>query len=164
MIQEHREQEERLTRTGIDLLKYHNLLHYHFMAVFPFVSKRNIFYWVTIKIPQSESYEGYPRCDLLVTDPNLPSGSPARLLFNVKDNKATIEDIVVSRQNQGIGSYLLALLEKLVVHLGAEVIAGMLSPVDAGHRSTQVAFYEKNGYTVTLSPDGKYGGIKKHLI
>lgn len=162
MNKEYHEKTKKIAQKGLDLLIFRNPMHYRFMAVFPFVSKQNIFYWITVEIPHNESYEGYHGA-FWVTDPNFLSDSPGKMYFTVKNKKAKIEDIVVSRQNQGIGSHLLALLEHLVTHLGVEEITGMLSPVDAEHRPAQVSFYKKNGYAVTLSSDGQYGSIKKHL-
>lgn len=151
----------KLTQKAIELLEYYNPLDYRFLAIFPFASKKNIFYWVIAKIPQSNRENYYPRCTLKVKNSTFSSDTAAYLYFKINNTKAIIEDVVVSNTREGIGSYLLRLLEQLVSHFGVKEIVGWLSPYDFNNRPAQIAFYNNNGYVVTLSDNKETGGIKK---
>ncbi len=162
MNKERQENMEIIAQQAMDLFRYRNPLHYRLISVLPFISKRNIFYWVITQIPYRERDDCHKNCDIYAID---TSDNRAYLYFEITKTRAEIVDIVVLRwqRNQGVGSHLLATLEQLAPDLGVGEITGWLSPADADNRSIQAAFYKKNSYTIKLSPDEKNGSIKKSI-
>lgn len=164
---------EKLTKSIKRLLAAHILTKHRFLGIFPLLTKRGDFLWVVAKIPQATSsiscnpyFEGG---EIIVIDPawlSIAKGRIGFLFFDVKGSDVYIIDIYVQDRMRccGIGSFLLRLLEYLTINLSANRIIGELSPVDLPNRQTQVAFYSKNGYTVSFSNQARESGwIEKKL-
>lgn len=96
-----------------------------------------------------------------------PEHPTARLSAEVREEVAEIIDIQSSRHGEGVGSALLKLAEETFRALGANRINGWLSPVDArmfddpDRRERQIAFYKKNGYSVSVN--GDEGTVRKKI-
>lgn len=84
--------------------------------------------------------------------------------FELTDGLMLIVDIQSDENyiSKNIGTLVLELAEDILITLGACAAFGELSPVDAMHRSRQVHFYKKNGYTV-VEHDSE-GAVRKHLV
>jgi len=162
-----RRNSEKHTQKGIELLKNAYLVHNRFVGIFPYISKNDLFYWIYAEIPQPKFENRYYNCTLWVIDSEVSSdkqNNQGFLYFEINDAKAIIIDICMHKKRQGIGSFLLMLLEQLVTPFGVKKISGYLSPRDVDNRSVQIAFYSKNGYSVKLTDNNKEGWIKKELV
>ncbi|AEG14429.1 hypothetical protein Desku_0829 [Desulfofundulus kuznetsovii DSM 6115] len=168
--EEHKKHLQKSTKNAIELLRWYNPTNLYFVGLLPFMSRKDNFYWILIRFgdQKPETKENYFRdCSIWVLDPCFPTSlnnpQQGRLHFEIKDKEVEITNLVVGNQREGIGSFLLNLLEQLARTLDVKKISGKLSPQDAEIRNIQIAFYEKNGYSVVLNNDEQTGAIWKVL-
>lgn len=168
--EEHKKHLQESTKNAIELLRWHNPTNLYFVGLLPFMSQKDNFYWILIRFgdQKPETKENYFRnCSIWVLDPYFPisltNPQQGRLHFEIKDKEVEITSLVAGNQREGIGSFLLNLLEQLARTFDVKKISGKLSPRDAEIRNIQIAFYEKNGYSVVLNKDEQTGTIWKVL-
>lgn len=157
------------------LLSTHTLENYSFFGVFPLITRDNTLLWAIAKVPlieKSSVHQPYCRnAEVKVIDPItfVPSAirdQIAFLYFDIKGLDVYAVDIFTdpSKRRQGIGTFILRLLECVAIGFGAKRIIGELSPVDLPNREIQIAFYTKNGYTVLFHENNKESGwVEKKL-
>ena len=157
------------------LLSTSTLKDHSFFGVFPMITKNNMLLLVIARVPSIEKstvYQPFYRnATIEVIDPEtfVPLAIHKRiafLYFEIKGQNVHAVDIctVPEMRRQGIGTFMLRLLESIATGFGAKIIDGELSPVDLPNREIQIAFYTKNGYNIFFRDENKESGwIEKKL-
>lgn len=143
-----------------------------YFSVTPFFDKHQSFYWIVNEVPEIKS--GCTAAEIKVINYAMGVDHTKGYLYydicsgsdeNEKPvpNEIKITDIQVIPKNNGIGSYMLSLLDDLARALEISVIIGELSSVDFKDRDAQIRFYSRNGYTIKLREKTNSGSIRKNI-
>lgn len=138
-----------------------------YQLITPFFDSAHNFHWIIVQVPKCVKQSNFGRIEVKdrfnsYDHEGFLDYCIYKKIDDIKPSRIEIVDFIIGPKRQGIGSYLLILLDNIAQMLGTAYIYGSLSPVDFGNREEQVKFYSRSGYTISfLDKSRKEGAILK---